>query len=386
MGSFAKTEAWFERRGLPHFVESHRSVTEIWSRAIPLLVLFYLVQGLNAFNQEWTAGRNALVGIGGLLILLGGWMLTNRLRRQPTFAYPKRVGPVELGLFVLTPALPPLLFGAQWGGVAVAVLTGIVVLAGLYLVASYGLLSIVKWAGGRFRTLAPTFANLLIRALPLLLLVITVLFLTTETWQFAGTLKGIPYVMVLLAFVLLGGLFLVSRLPGDLAQIGRFDDWSEVHELLPAELSDEFILPDTGDPDEPPLRRRQQLNVGLVMIFSQVIQISLVALSMFIVLVLFGFLAMHLDVQQTWIGDLAPVREYLHMYLGSERLSLTEPLLRVCGFLGAFTGFYFTVYLVTDGTYRDEFRTDVVDEVREAFAVHAAYIECYEATTATTDG
>jgi hypothetical protein len=382
MGSFAKTEAWFERRGLPHFVESHRSVTEIWSRAIPLLVLFYLFQGLNALNQEWSAARNALVGIGGLFILLGGWMITNRLRRQPTFAYPKRVGPVELGLFVLTPALPPLLFGAQWGGVAVAVLTGIVVLALLYLVASYGLLSIVKWAAGRFRVLAPTFANLLIRALPLLLLVITVLFLTTETWQFAGTLKGLPYVMVLVAFFLLGGLFLVSRLPGDLAQIGRFDDWSEVRELLPTELLDEFTLPVTGDPDEPPMSRRQMLNVGLVMIFSQAIQISLVALSMFVVLILFGFLAMHLDVQQTWIGDLAPVREYARVYLGSERLSLTEPLLRVCGFLGAFTGFYFTVYLVTDGTYREEFRTDVVDEVREAFAVHAAYLECYKPTAA----
>jgi hypothetical protein len=257
---------------------------------------------------------------------------------------------------------------------------GIVVLALLYLVASYGLLSIVKWAAGRFRTLAPTFANLLIRALPLLLLVITVLFLTTETWQFAGTLKGIPYVMVLLVFVLLGGLFLMSRLPGDLAQIGRFDDWSEAHELIPAELADEFTLPAAGDPDEPPIGRRQQLNVGLVMIFSQVIQISLVALSMFVVLILFGFLAMHLDVQQTWLGDLAPVREYLHVYLGSERLSLTEPLLRVCGFLGAFTGFYFTVYLVTDGTYREEFRTDVVDEVREAFAVHVAYMKRYEPT------
>jgi hypothetical protein len=31
------------------------------------------------------------------------------------------------------------------------------------------------------------------------------------------------------------------------------------------------------------------------------------------------------------------------------------------------------VYLVTDPTYRDEFRTDVASELREAFAVRAAY-------------
>jgi hypothetical protein len=31
------------------------------------------------------------------------------------------------------------------------------------------------------------------------------------------------------------------------------------------------------------------------------------------------------------------------------------------------------VYLVTDPTYRNEFRTDVASELREAFGVRAAY-------------
>jgi hypothetical protein len=48
-------------------------------------------------------------------------------------------------------------------------------------------------------------------------------------------------------------------------------------------------------------------------------------------------------------------------------------LLRVAGFLATFAGLSFTVYLVTDPTYRNEFRTDVASELREAFGVRAAY-------------
>ena len=52
---------------------------------------------------------------------------------------------------------------------------------------------------------------------------------------------------------------------------------------------------------------------------------------------------------------------------------ITEPLLRVAGFLGAFTGMYFTVVLSTDATYRDEFAEDVAPQIRQALAVRLAY-------------
>ena len=55
--------------------------------------------------------------------------------------------------------------------------------------------------------------------------------------------------------------------------------------------------------------------------------------------------------------------------MSGRTLVLTEPLLRVAGFLGAFTGMYFTVVLATDDTYRDEFADDVGPEIRQALAV-----------------
>ena len=60
-------------------------------------------------------------------------------------------------------------------------------------------------------------------------------------------------------------------------------------------------------------------------------------------------------------------------HVSGRTLVVTEPLLRVAGFLGAFTGMYFTVVLSTDATYRDEFAEDVAPQIREALAVRLAY-------------
>ena len=65
---------------------------------------------------------------------------------------------------------------------------------------------------------------------------------------------------------------------------------------------------------------------------------------------------------------------YATWQVSGRPLVVTEPLLRVAGFLGAFTGMYFTVVLSTDATYRDEFAEDVGPQIRQALAVRIAYL------------
>ncbi|MBI5087988.1 MAG: hypothetical protein HZB15_03720 [Actinobacteria bacterium] len=60
-------------------------------------------------------------------------------------------------------------------------------------------------------------------------------------------------------------------------------------------------------------------------------------------------------------------------HVSGRELVITEPLLRVAAFLGAFTGMYFTVVQSTDATYRDEFTEDVAPQIRQALAVRMAY-------------
>ena len=117
---------------------------------------------------------------------------------------------------------------------------------------------------------------------------------------------------------------------------------------------------------------RQRLNIGLVTIFSQAIQITLVALTLTGFFVLFGFLAIPQDTVQGWTG-LVDVDVLASWTVGGRTLVLTEPLLRVSAFLGAFTGMYFTVLLSTDTVYREEFAEDVAPQLRQALAVRRVY-------------
>ena len=88
--------------------------------------------------------------------------------------------------------------------------------------------------------------------------------------------------------------------------------------------------------------------------------------------VLLGLVAVHPDTATVWMGVEPDV--LFEFSLGESTFALTEQLLRVAAFLAAFSGLAFTVYLVTDPTYREEFRIDVADDLRQIFAVRLAYL------------
>jgi hypothetical protein len=88
---------------------------------------------------------------------------------------------------------------------------------------------------------------------------------------------------------------------------------------------------------------------------------------------LFGFLAISQQTTDLWIAP-NTTDVLLSLQLDGRTLVITEPLLRVAGFLGTFSGMYFTVLLSTDATYRDEFADDVTPQLREALAVRLAYL------------
>jgi hypothetical protein len=98
----------------------------------------------------------------------------------------------------------------------------------------------------------------------------------------------------------------------------------------------------------------------------------MVAVAIALFFTIFGLLTMTEQHTQAWTG-LDEVHVLWHLHLGDRELLLSEPLVRVAGFLGAFTGMYFTVVLGTDATYRDEFHEDAGPQIRQALAVRLAY-------------
>ena len=370
-------EGWFVGRGLPHFVERRPSIWEIWGRAIPLLVVAYLLLGLNALDlAEWTWLGNLLAAVFVIAVLVLTWIGANMVRGRPPMQRPDTIGPVELAVVILVPAVPSVLFG-QWGDAVQTMFEGAVVLVAVWALTSYGVVPMLAWAGRSTWSQLPAYLNLIVRALPLLLLFMTFLFVNAEVWEVAGTLTGPIYVVVLAVFFILGNVFLLSRLPALMRSQNTFASWTEVIALVDdaAIVPDAFVYGVAGDADEVPAvdrpSLRQRLNIGLVAVFSQAIQITATAVAMFSFFVLFGFLAISADIAAGWTGG--PVHVLAEVTVGGRTLVVSEPLLRVAGFLGAFAGMYFTVVLSTDSTYREEFAEDIGPELRRALAVRLLY-------------
>lgn len=367
-------ERWFIRRGVPHFIDDYAATTDIWTRSIPMLTAGYLLGGLVALDlREWSWQKNVLVGLAVIAALVAGWSVINLVRRRPWAAMPDVVGTPELAVFVLGPSLPALVLG-QWSDALQSAIGGLVILAVVYVLTSYAVPALLRWAGGRVIAQLAALASLVARALPLLLLFTTFLFINAEVWQVAGTLDGVPYVATLGVFFLLGALFVLSRVPALLAGLNSFDHWDDVRHLVADTPAAPLASSRVGAIPPHELSIRQRVNLALVAVFSQALQVTLVAVLLSAFFVLFGFLAIPESTTAAWTA-LDSVHVLAGLEIGDRTLVVSEPLLRVAGFLGAFSGMYFTVLLSTDATYRDEFADDVAPQLRQALAVRLAYLD-----------
>ncbi len=364
-------ERWFLRRGVPHFIHDYSATTDVLTRALPLLVLVFLAEVVGAVNEGWPLWANALSVLGGIALLVGGWAAANRLRGRAPLARPERVGFVEVAVFVFVPALLPLVFGGD-AGAAVAVAAGnAVLLGGIYVATSYGLVPMSRWALGRLLTQVGATLGLFARALPLLLLVFMFLFINAEVWAVAG---GLDLVLFGLTIGLLGGvavIFLLARVPAELRQAAAFASWDEVAGLTAGTPAAGAVARSAGTHTVPPLSRAEWTNAALVMVFSQGVQVLVVAAVVGAFFVAFGLLVVPVDTIVSWTGD--PVREVVTLRAADRAFVLTRELLGVAGFLAAFAGLYFTVYAVHDPTFRSDFFEEITAEVRESLAVRAVY-------------
>lgn len=107
----------------------------------------------------------------------------------------------------------------------------------------------------------------------------------------------------------------------------------------------------------------------LVALFSQGLQVVLVTAVLGVFFVAFGLLTITPEVLAGCTGG--PGDEVFALAFAERDLILTAELLMVSAFLASFSGLYFTVVLVTDATYREEFFDEILAELRQTFAVRA---------------
>ena len=326
-------ERWFIRRGLPHFIEGYDARRDVFTRSIPALIAAYLLGGFTALDIErWTATRNVVVAAGVIVLAVATWAVANTVRRHPLLERPQKVGTAELVVFVIGPSVPSLLFGHQWGDAFQAVLAGLGVLVVIYLATSYAVVPLLRWALDRLTDLLAALGGLVARALPLLLLIVTFSFLSAEVWEMAGTLPMVIYPFVVGVFMVAGAGFLISRLPSEIGSVGRFEAWSDVEAYLTGTPAEGCPLPAEGTPPPAELTRRQWVNLALVSLFTQGVQITLVALTMGMFLTVFGLFAVNETTVAHWTGR-DGTEVWFRFALGGHDLVLTPSLLQVAGFL-----------------------------------------------------
>jgi hypothetical protein len=258
-----------------------------------------------------------------------------------------------------------LLSSATSAGLAVA--SGVLLL----LVLGYGwafleLRPILLWAAWRTVGSPRLMFRLLTRALPLLLLFMTFLFINTEVWQVASELpRGRLWIGVLL-FGAIAIAFLLVRLPDEVRQV---EDEAADDRLVECCAGTPLAsVAATLHAHPARLSRIPRANLVTVLLFSQLLQVLALSLTVFAFFLVFGMLAIEPDVIESWVGH--PPR-----YLPSveQWVPVSRELFQVSVFLAGFAGLYFTVYAVTDSTYRDQFFSSLSRELEQAIGVYTVY-------------
>jgi hypothetical protein len=312
----AAADAWFLQHGLSYFVPERRSDVRNalrLQRTVPLVLLVALLAAAAGAGLAWVSGQFSaapatLVSLG---LLAAVWYALTALHARQ----------------ILT-----------WG---------------------------LKRTFGGLRRLLP----MTTRALPLLLLAITFLFINTEMWQVGGNLSVGSLWLVVLLFALLAVGFLLVRLP---EEVDRADDAVDDALLLRACAGTPLEQPCrvlVDDPHADPAAHAEvtgyeRWNLILVLMVVQIVQVLLLSVAVFAFLMIFGGLIMTDPVIDAWRAG--------------ESFNESRALVQVSVFLAAFSGLYLTVSTVTDETYRAQFFSGVTRELERAVGMRAVYLTLRE--------
>lgn len=346
--TLADYERRLRRAGLPLLIEDYSAREDVFTRALPFLALWFATELLNAVNDAWSTAANLAAVLVGLVVLLAPVVVLNRLQGQRALSLPQRVGGWELAVFVLVPALLPLIAGGQLILAAVTVVGNLLVLGIVYVVVGYGVLSILRWSLGRLLDQLAGSLTMLAKAVPLLLFFALVLFVNMDMWQVFAAVSDEALLGVTALFVGLGTLFLTARLPREVRQLER----------------------EVGA--DPPLTRRQRLNVGLVMFVNHALQVLVVSVAIGLFFVAFGLLTIGPEVRERWIGTEGDGVGTL--VIGDESFTITAELLRISAAIASFSGLYYAISVLTDSTYRGEFLSELERSMRDTFRLRADYL------------
>jgi Ca2+/Na+ antiporter len=377
----ARTESWFVRHGLPYFIEDRKATDDVFSPALPLLLAYSVINLMVVLSLRLTLWQRVGGAALGILLLCAVYMLRNLVKGDKAVGLPRRTGWLEIAGFVL---IPPVVDLATRHRPRLALLdlgVDVVVVLAICLVAS-ALLPLAGWALRRtFQELGEVF-NLAARALPLLFLFNSFLFISQDVWEFSANMTKHRIWGVVALLALFTMMFLFYQLPAEVRRVAAQYDRTTVITACrstPLETVVERVVLHEG---ELPLTRAQRINVMLVLFIGQVLQVLLLGVLVFVFFLGFGKTALTQKLLNDWTGRPDgtyvavtvfghPLQDYVHVEIDNR-------LWQVSLFLAAVSAFFFAISSLTDEVYKAQFYKRMSGELEAAIQVRRVYLALYE--------
>ena len=377
----ASTETWFVRRGLPYFIEDRKATDDVFTRALPLLLGLFVINLMVVLSLHlwlWQRIGGAALGI-VLMALL--YAARNKARGDKVLHRPRHIGWIEIAGLVLIP--PIVAFAVRHNLrdalIDLAVSVGFSVL--IYLVAS-ALVPLARWALRRtFQELGEVF-NLAARALPLLFLFNSFLFISKDVWEFSGEMSRARIWGVVGLFAVFTTLFLFYRLPDEVRRVAAHDDRTSIVEACVATPMETVATRVVLHEGALPLSRAQRVNMLLVLFIGQILQVMLLGVLVFVFFLGFGKAALTSDLINEWTGHTkdAPAKAatVFNHPLQYHDYMIDNRLWQVSLFLAAVSAFFFAISSMTDEAYKAQFYERMNRELEMAIQVRRVYLALYE--------
>ena len=376
----ADTEVWLTRQGLPHLIDDYSATQDIFTRMTPFLIIVFFAEVGFGFGNRFSGWAQAeIIGI-FFLVSIGSGVALNLIQKRHIFALPRRVGALEIGVFILVPSLLSMISATNrvvYSFVTVAILN-IILVAGGYLLTSYGVVPMLRWTLEFMWAQARDMVRLIARSLPMSLLFAGFFFLNTEMWQIASDYTPLFYAINIGMIVVSGLIFIFTRIPDEVMSLERFHSWEEVREIVSntdspladVELDEEIAKEEFAGVS---LSRGATSNIELLLLLSQVVRFLMAGLVIGVFFFLLGVFAIRRVVIEQWLRD-DHISEIWTGYILGGEIMLTWQLVAVSGFIASFASLQFVVTTMTDRDYREHFFTDMVTRLREVLAVRRQYL------------
>jgi len=376
-----RTESWFVRHGLPYFIEDRKATDDVFSLALPLLLGYFVIGLMVVLSLRLTLWQRVGGAALGILLLCVIYMLRNLVKGDKALGLPRRTGWLEIAGFVL---IPPIVDLATRRKPRIALLdlgADAVVVLVICLVAS-ALVPLAGWALRRtFQELGEVF-NLAARALPLLFLFNSFLFISKDVWEFSADMSRTRVWGVVAIFALFTMLFLFYQLPSEVRRVAAHDDRLTIVTACrstPMETVVDRIVLHEG---ELPLTRAQRINVLLVLFIGQILQVVLLGVLVFVFFLGFGKAALSQKLINDWTGmpdgTYEPVTVFGHDLRNFVPIQIDGRLWQVSLFLAAVSAFFFAISSLTDEAYKAQFYERMSGELETAIQVRRVYLALYE--------